>query len=110
MTDKSLEPPVQKARSPLAEAWDMFRGNHAAMAGFAVLILIVLAAIFGPLLYPTVVLLEPNLLQVQGKQLELVVILLTLERTDADVVAIAPCSLLGCIINEQHLLQIVSCP
>lgn len=53
MTDSSFTPPVEKARSPLAEAWDMFRGNYAAMAGLAVLGLIVLGAIFGPLLYPT---------------------------------------------------------
>ena len=31
----------------------MFRGNYAAMAGLAMLILIVLAAIIGPILYPT---------------------------------------------------------
>ena len=41
-----------KAQSPLAEAWEMFRRNHAAMAGLVVLALIVLGAIFGPYLYP----------------------------------------------------------
>ncbi len=40
-----------KARSPLAEAWDMFRRNHAAMAGLFVLVLIVVGAIIGPPLY-----------------------------------------------------------
>lgn len=53
MTDQTVEPPVQKARSPFSEAWEMFRGNHAAMAGLVVLVLIVLGAVFGPMLYPT---------------------------------------------------------
>ena len=44
--------PTVKAQSPLSEAWDMFKRNHAAMAGLVVLILIVLGAIFGPYLYP----------------------------------------------------------
>ena len=51
MTDMTTEP-IVKAQSPLSEAWSMFRRNHAAMAGLAVLIIIVLGAIFGPYLYP----------------------------------------------------------
>lgn len=47
------EPPPERARSPLSEAWEMFRGNVAAMAGLMVLGLIVLAAIFGPMVYGT---------------------------------------------------------
>lgn len=45
------EGPIE-ARSPLSEAWEMFRRNHAAMAGLIVLSLITLGAIFGPWLYP----------------------------------------------------------
>ena len=41
------------ARSPLAEAWEMFRGNTAAMLALIVLVLIMLCAVFGPWLYPT---------------------------------------------------------
>lgn len=51
MTDLTTEP-IVKAQSPLSEAWSMFRRNHAAMAGLAVLMIIVLGAIFGPYLYP----------------------------------------------------------
>ncbi|MFD2856669.1 hypothetical protein ACFSZS_20530 [Seohaeicola zhoushanensis] len=47
------EETVEKARPPIAEAWEMFRKNHAAVAALVVLILIVLAAIFGPALYGT---------------------------------------------------------
>lgn len=47
------EIPAEKARSPLAEAWEMFRRNHAAVAALVVLVLIVLGAIFGPPLYGT---------------------------------------------------------
>lgn len=43
---------VIKAQSPLSEAWAMFRRNHAAMVGLALLTLIVFGAIFGPYLYP----------------------------------------------------------
>ncbi len=53
MTDTSQDAPVEKARSPLSEAWEMFRGNYAAMAGLGVLIVIVLGAVIGPVLYPT---------------------------------------------------------
>jgi peptide/nickel transport system permease protein len=51
-------PPIQPnsempaARSPLSEAWEMFRRNHAAMVALVVLSLIVLLAIFGPYIYP----------------------------------------------------------
>ena len=45
--------PIEKARSPFAEAWDMFRRNHAAVAALILLIVIILGAIFGPSLYPT---------------------------------------------------------
>tara|TARA_R110002094_G_scaffold142996_3_gene133120 strand:- start:1922 stop:2806 length:885 start_codon:yes stop_codon:yes gene_type:complete len=41
------------ARHPAAEAWEMFRRNHAAMVALIVLSLIILAAIFGPFIYPT---------------------------------------------------------
>ena len=46
----TLLPP---ARSPLSEAWEMFRGNTAAMFALTVLGLIMLCAIFGPWIYPT---------------------------------------------------------
>ena len=41
------------ARSPLSEAWQMFRGNTAAMFALIVLGLIMLCAILGPWIYPT---------------------------------------------------------
>ena len=44
---------VEQARSPLSEAWGMFLRNHAAVAALAILVLIVLGAVFGPWLYPT---------------------------------------------------------
>jgi len=47
------EEEIQKARHPMAEAAEMFMKNHAAVAALIVLVLIVLAAIFGPFLYPT---------------------------------------------------------
>ncbi|MDK3073526.1 ABC transporter permease [Sedimentitalea sp. JM2-8] len=55
MTDAPILPEreIEKARHPLAEAWEMFRRNHAAVAALIVLALIVLAAIFGPWIYPT---------------------------------------------------------
>lgn len=52
MSDHSTNTPTIKAQSPLAEAWIMFRGNHAAMVGLIVLVFIVLGAIFGPMIYP----------------------------------------------------------
>ena len=48
-----VEPPIEKARSPFAEAWDMFLRNHSAVAALVVLGLIVLGAVLGPFLYPT---------------------------------------------------------
>ncbi|MEO0668043.1 MAG: ABC transporter permease [Pseudomonadota bacterium] len=42
-----------KARSPFAEAWDMFLRNHAAMVALAILTLISIGAVIGPFLYPT---------------------------------------------------------
>ncbi|WP_425045381.1 ABC transporter permease [Primorskyibacter sp. S87] len=47
------EQSVEKARSPLFEAWDMFRRNHAAVAALLALALIVIGAVIGPFLYPT---------------------------------------------------------
>ena len=41
------------ARHPAAEAWEMFRRNHAAMVALVVLFGIILVAIFGPYIYPT---------------------------------------------------------
>lgn len=43
--------PIEQARHPFAEAWEMFRLNHAALVALAVLILIVIMAIIGPSLY-----------------------------------------------------------
>jgi peptide/nickel transport system permease protein len=42
-----------KARHPMAEAWEMFRGNHAAMVALVVLTVIIITAIMGPYIYPT---------------------------------------------------------
>jgi peptide/nickel transport system permease protein len=55
MTDHPILPEeaIAKARHPFAEAWEMFRRNHAAMAALIVLSTIVLGAIFGPGLYGT---------------------------------------------------------
>ena len=44
---------IQKAQSPLAEATGMFVKNHLAVAALIVLVVIVLGAIFGPMLYGT---------------------------------------------------------
>ncbi len=40
-----------RAESPLREAWVMFRRNRPAMAGLALLVLIILATLYGALLY-----------------------------------------------------------
>ncbi|MEX0283183.1 MAG: ABC transporter permease [Paracoccaceae bacterium] len=40
-------------RSPLREAWENFLANRAALVGLVVLCIIILGAIFGPILYPT---------------------------------------------------------
>lgn len=55
MTDRPLVPEEEapKARSPLAEAWSMFRRNKAAIVGLAVLLMICVTAVIGPTLYPT---------------------------------------------------------
>ena len=53
MSDNTISDLPAVSRSPMGDAWRMFRGNHAAMAGLVLLGLIVLAAIFGPILYPT---------------------------------------------------------
>jgi peptide/nickel transport system permease protein len=52
MSDET-EPTIEKARTPLAETTEMFFRNHAAVAALVVLILILLGAIFGPLIYST---------------------------------------------------------
>lgn len=53
MTDQttSLEEEIEKARHPFAEAWEMFRRNHAALIALVILTLIVIMAIIGPSLY-----------------------------------------------------------
>lgn len=51
-TPNLLEDTPVKPRHPVAEAWEMFRRNHAAVVALIVLGLIVLMAIFGPMLYP----------------------------------------------------------
>ena len=48
-----LEQAIETARSPFAEAFEMFRKNHLAVAGLILLILIILAGLFGPYLYVT---------------------------------------------------------
>lgn len=55
MSDTPILPKetIQKARSPMAEATEMFLKNHAAVAALVVLVVIVLGAIFGPMLYGT---------------------------------------------------------
>jgi hypothetical protein len=55
MTQPPVIPQQEQAtaRHPMAEAWEMFRRNHAAMVALAVLTLIILIAIFGPSIYPT---------------------------------------------------------
>lgn len=46
-----IEEPIEKARHPFMEAWDMFRRNHAALVALLVLVVIIAGAIFGPALY-----------------------------------------------------------
>ncbi|MEM9966679.1 MAG: ABC transporter permease [Pseudomonadota bacterium] len=48
--DPALSP---VSRSPTREAWGYFAANRAALLGLFVLALIVLGAVFGPILYPT---------------------------------------------------------
>jgi peptide/nickel transport system permease protein len=45
-------PDQPKARHPMAEAMEMFLRNHAAVAGLILLVLIVLAGLLGPYVYP----------------------------------------------------------
>ncbi len=45
------EQTVETARSPFSEAFEMFRQNHLAVAGLILLVLIILAGLFGPYLY-----------------------------------------------------------
>ena len=44
---------VEQASSPTAEAWEMFKRNHAAMTGLVILLVIAIGSIFGPFVYPT---------------------------------------------------------
>ncbi|MCR9125617.1 MAG: ABC transporter permease [Rhodobacteraceae bacterium] len=54
MTDQTNpQETTPTARSPFSEALEMFLRNYAAVAGLAILILIALAAVFGPGLYGT---------------------------------------------------------
>lgn len=46
-----LEEEIEKARHPFAEAWEMFRRNHAALVALIVLTGILIMAIIGPVLY-----------------------------------------------------------
>ena len=43
----------EAARSPMGEAWYMFRRNKAALVGLLLLIAIILASIFGPIIHGT---------------------------------------------------------
>ena len=52
MSDE-VQVPIEKPRTPLAEATEMFVKNHAAVAALVVLVLIVLGAAIGPALYAT---------------------------------------------------------
>jgi len=59
MTDQPIKPDIivpeekiAKARHPMAEAAEMFVRNRAAVAGLIVLTIIILAAVFGPFVYP----------------------------------------------------------
>ena len=53
MSDPVADPEeaIETARSPFAEAWEMFRRNHAALVALVLLILIGLTALLGPVLY-----------------------------------------------------------
>ena len=50
--EQQITQDIIAARHPFLEAWQMFRQNHAAMTALVLLSLIVLGAIFGPMLYP----------------------------------------------------------
>ena len=47
------EPQAPRAQHPLREVVQMFIGNRAAVVASVILVMIVLAAVFGPMLYPT---------------------------------------------------------
>jgi len=51
MTDQTTAP-LSSPVSPAQQTWAMFRQNHAAMGGLVVLVLIILASVFGPIIYP----------------------------------------------------------
>ena len=53
MPPEILEQEIEKARHPVAEAGEMFLRNHATVAGSAVLLVVIVAAIFGPVLFPS---------------------------------------------------------
>lgn len=42
---------IYEASSPISESWAMFRGNHAAMFGLVILLVVIVAGVFGPMLY-----------------------------------------------------------
>ena len=48
-----IDPPPPAAKHPVGEALRMFVGNRAAVAASIMLFLIILATLFGPMLYPT---------------------------------------------------------
>ena len=50
VSDQNNQEP-EKAQSPMSEAWSMFRRDHAAMAGLLVLLLVLIAGLFGPYIY-----------------------------------------------------------
>ncbi|MEM8649029.1 MAG: ABC transporter permease [Pseudomonadota bacterium] len=53
MADDSLKKTEElyQPSHPVAEAWAMFRGNHAAMFGLVVLLIVILSGVFGPMVY-----------------------------------------------------------
>jgi len=52
MSTSTLQIAPPNAEHPLSEAWRMFRSNRAAVGGLVMLVLILLVALFGPLLHP----------------------------------------------------------
>ena len=48
MSKQNINSPLaETAQSPMAEAWGMFRRDHAAMAGLFVLLLVLIAGVAG---------------------------------------------------------------
>jgi len=47
----NVQEDLLKPSHPFKEAWAMFRGNHAAMFGLAVLLIVIFAGVFGPIIY-----------------------------------------------------------